>query len=70
MKRYDKWNYVIETLEQYGVKPVGNRPTFNNSGDIVIHSKQLKNVIIITPQATQNTIKKQVEMQLKIAGIM
>lgn len=67
MKRIDKYNYAMELLKQYNIKTIDKRPTVNCYGDIVIHSKQLKNCIIIPPQATQRTIQEQICMQIKIA---
>ena len=52
MKRIDKYNYAMELLKQHNIKTTDERLTLNNFGDIVIHSKQLKNCIIIPPQAT------------------
>ena len=68
MKRIDKYNYAMELLKQYNIKPIDERLTVNNYGDIVIHSKQLKNCIIISPQATKRTIQEQIYMQIKIAS--
>lgn len=67
MTRIEKWNYAIELLEQNNIQPSDKRLTMNNYGKIVIHSKQLRNCLIIRPQATKKTIKAQVEMQVKIA---
>lgn len=67
MKRIDKYNYAMELLKQYNIKTTDERLTFNCFGDIVIHSKQLKNCIIIPPQATKRTIQEQINLQIKIA---
>ena len=67
MKRIDKYNYAMELLKQNNIKTIDERLTCNGGGDIVIHSKQLKNCIIIPPQATEKTIQEQVYMQIKIA---
>lgn len=66
MKRIDKYNYAMELLKQHDIKTIDEKLTINNFGDIVIHSKQLKNCIIIPPQATKRTIQKQINMQIKI----
>lgn len=68
MSRIEKWNYAMELLEQNGIEPMDKRLTFNNSGALIIHSKQLKNCISIPPQATKKTIKEKVDMQVKIAA--
>lgn len=67
MKRIDKWNYAMELLKQNNIQPSNKGLTINNNGHIVIHSKQLRNCLIIEPQATKKTIKARVEMQVKIA---
>lgn len=67
MKRIDKYNYVMKLLKQNNITTIDKRLCLNNFGDIVIHSKQLKNCIIIPPQATKRTIQEQVFMQVKIA---
>lgn len=67
MKRIDKYNYAMELLKKYNIKIIDGRLTCNGCGDIVIHSKQLKNCIIIPPQATQRTIQNKICMQIKIA---
>lgn len=67
MKRIDKYNYAMELLKQHNIKTTDNKLTINNFGNIVIHSKQLKNCIIIPPQATKRTILKRIETQIRIA---
>ena len=67
MKRIDKYNYTMQLLKQYNIKTIDGRLTCNGYGDIVIHSKQLKNCIIIPPQATKRTIQEQINLQIKIA---
>ena len=66
MKRIDKFNYAIGMLKQHNIKTTDERLTMNGYGDIVIHSKQLKNCIIIPPQATKRTIREQIYAQIKI----
>jgi hypothetical protein len=66
MKRIEKYNYAMELLRQFNIKTTDDRLTFNCRGDIVIHSKQLKNCIIIPPQATKRTIQEQIYAQIKI----
>ena len=66
MKRMEKYNYARELLEQQNIELTNNRPTFNNFGDIVFHSHQLMNVIIIKPQATKKTIKNIIEQQINL----
>ena len=67
MKRIDKYNYAMELLKQNNIKTIDEGLSTNCFGDIVIHSKQLKNCIIIPPQATKRTIQEQIDMQIKIA---
>ena len=67
MKRIDKYNYAMELLKQNNITTTDERLCLNNFGDIVVHSKQLKNCIIIPPQATKKTIKEQIDLQIKIA---
>ena len=66
MKRIDKYNYAMELLKQNNITTIDERLCLNNFGDIVIHSKQLKNCIIIPPQATKNTILKKINHQLSL----
>ena len=67
MKRIDKYNYAMELLKQNNINPIDERLCINGNGDIVIHSKQLKNCIIISPQATKRTIQRQINLQIKIS---
>lgn len=67
MKRIDKYNYAMELLKRHNIKTIDERLTINCLGDIVIHSKQLKNCITIPPQATKRTIQDQINIQVKIS---
>lgn len=66
MKRKEKYIFAKKILNDNNIKTTDNTLTLNNYGDIVLHSKQLKNCIIIPPQATQRTILKQIKTQLSI----
>lgn len=66
MKRIDKFNYAMQILEENNIETINKVLTINCYGDIVIHSKQLKNCIIIPPQATKNTILKKINHQLSL----
>ena len=70
MKRKEKYNYAMKILNENKVKTLDNALCFNGRGAVVIHSKQLKNCIIIEPQATEKTIKANIGLQLKIANII
>lgn len=67
MKRLDKFNFAIQLLQQNNITPTEKRLCLNCFGDIVIHSKQLKNCIIIPPQATARTIQNMIKKQVTIA---
>jgi len=67
MTRLDKFNTAIQFLQRNNITPTEKRLCLNCFGDIVIHSKQLKNCIIIPPQATARTIQTMVEKQVMIA---
>ena len=67
MKRTDKFNFAMRLLQENNITPTDKRLCFNSFGDIVIHSKQLKNCIIILPQATARTIQNIIETQVMIA---
>ena len=58
MKRTDKFNYAMQILEENNI--------LNCFGNIVMHSKQLKNCIIIPPQATKRTILSTINRQLSL----
>ena len=66
MKRKEKYNYAMKILSENNIKPLSNALTVNGRGDIVIHSKQLKNCIIISPQATKKTIYNRISLELSI----
>lgn len=67
MKRIEKFNLAMQLLKQNNITPSDKRLCLNCFGEIVIHSKQLKNCIIIPPQATARTIKSVIDMQVMIA---
>lgn len=67
MTRLDKFNTAIQLLQQNNITLTEKRLCLNCFGDIVIHSKQLKNCIIIPPQATARTIQNIIEKQVMIA---
>ncbi len=62
-----KWQYAVDLLEQHGIKPLDNRPTFSGRKIIVIHSEQLPNTICFAHIATPEQIKAIVELQVRIA---
>ena len=66
MKRIDKFNYAMQILKENNIKTINKVLTINCYGNIVIHSKQLKNCIIIPPQATKQTISNTINRQLSI----
>ena len=66
MTRTQKYNYAMELLTSRNIKTVGNQMRLNGNGEIVIHSKQLKNAIIIPPQATLRTISNKINRELSI----
>lgn len=61
MTRAKKHSYAIKLLNDKNIKAISTVLTVNCCGDIVIHSKQLKNCIIIPPQATKKTIQTKIE---------
>lgn len=69
MKRLEKFNLAMQILQQNNITPTDKRLCLNCFGDIVIHSKQLKNCIIIHPQATAQTIQNIIEKQVMIAKV-
>ena len=66
MKRIDKYNYAMELLKKNNIQTTDKVLTINFNGDIIIHSKQLKNCIIIPRQATKTTITQNINRQLAI----
>lgn len=66
MKRIDKFNYAMQILKENNIQTINKVLTINCFGDIVIHSKQLKNCIIIPPQATKKTILSTINRQLSL----
>lgn len=66
MKRIDKFNYAMQILKENNIETINKVLTINCFGNIVIHSKQLKNCIIIPPQATKRTILNTINRQLSI----
>ena len=67
MKRIDKYNFAISLLKQNNIIPMDRLLRMNCKGDIVIHSKQLANCLIIPPQATKKTIKNMIDKQIAIS---
>ena len=61
MTRAKKHAYAIKLLSEKKIKVTSTVLTVNCYGDIVIHSKQFKNCIIIPPQATKKTIQIKIE---------
>ena len=66
MKRTDKFNYAMQILEENNIETIDKVLTINCFGNIVMHSKQLKNCIIIPPQATKKTILSTINRQLSL----
>jgi len=66
MKRIDKYNFAMELLRENNIETINKVLTVNCDGDIVIHSKQLKNCIHIPPQATKRTILNTINRQLSL----
>jgi hypothetical protein len=66
MKRIEKYIFAKKILNDNNVKTTSDRLTVNNNGDLIFHSKQLKNCILIPPQATKKTIQNIINLQLNI----
>jgi len=66
--KINQWQYAINLLAEYGIKPIDNRPTYSGQQmNIIIHSKQLCNCIHIKLKETKDEIKAKVLREIEIA---
>lgn len=66
--KINQWQYAINLLAEYGIKPIDNHPTFSGQQmNIIIHSKQLFNCLIFKLKDTKDEIKAYILREIEIA---